>query len=566
MASAAILAPRIATHNPLEMDLTPEARLQGPRAEHFFGTDNLGRDVFSRMVYGARVSLSVGFIAVFIAVFIGVFLGGVSGYYGGAVDIVIMRIVEIMYSFPTLFLIMIVITFLGPDIVNVMVIIGLTSWAGLCRLVRAEFLTLRERDFVSAAKVQKVSNMRIIFRHILPNAMAPVYVSATLSVGAAILIESALSFLGLGVQIPTPSWGNILTTGKNYIDYAWWLTVFPGCAILVTVLSFNLIGESLREMLDPRLQRAIKPSAISLQLTAKEKEGQQSAERKTRMARARGSRGQMRADKAILEIKDLTVMIGANRVIDNVNFSLLSGGITALVGESGSGKTMIALSIMGILPVIARLDNGEILFRGKNLPEAHSEEMRRMRGNDIAIVFQEPFTALNPVMKVGSQIAEAIAAHSGLSKIAINERVCELLGTVKLPPAVISRYPHELSGGMRQRVMMAMGLSCDPSVLVLDEPTTALDVSVQKHILDLIKQIQDARKMAVLFITHDFSIVNTIADRVCVMREGKLIEQGTKDDVIKKPRHEYTRQLIACIPKLGDRRQRLPVVEDKVST
>ena len=254
MALAAIFAPQITVYDPLEMNLAPEVRLQGPSAEHFLGTDNLGRDVFSRMVYGARVSLSVGFIAVFIALVIGVFLGGVSGYYGGVVDIVIMRIVEIMYSFPTLFLIMIVITFLGPNIVNVMVIIGLTSWVGLCRLVRVEFLTLRERDFVYAAKVQKVSDMRIIFRHILPNAMAPVYVSATLSVGAAILIESALSFLGLGVQIPTPSWGNILTTGKNYIDYAWWLTVFPGCAILITVLSFNLIGESLREMLDPRLQ------------------------------------------------------------------------------------------------------------------------------------------------------------------------------------------------------------------------------------------------------------------------------------------------------------------------
>jgi len=253
MVIIALFAPFIATHDPLEMDLSPGARLVAPSAEHLLGTDNLGRDVFSRMVYGARISLSVGFIAVFISVFVGVFLGGVSGYYGRGTDILIMRIVEIMYCFPTLFLIMIVVTFIGPSIINVMVVIGLTSWAGLCRLVRAEFLTLRERDFVSAARVEGISNMRIIFRHILPNAMGPVYVSATLSVGAAILIESALSFLGLGVQIPTPSWGNILTTGKNYIDYAWWLSVFPGCAILITVLSFNLIGESLREMFDPGL-------------------------------------------------------------------------------------------------------------------------------------------------------------------------------------------------------------------------------------------------------------------------------------------------------------------------
>ncbi|MDP8258612.1 MAG: ABC transporter permease [Candidatus Aadella gelida] len=248
----ALFAPFIAQQDPLEIN--HDARLEPPSINHLFGTDNLGRDTFSRMVYGSRISLSVGFIAVLISLGIGISLGGLSGYYGGKVDGVIMRLVEIMYCFPTFFLIMMIITFLGPSIVNVMIVIGLTSWAGLCRLVRAEFLTLRERDFVHSAKVQGVSDMRIMFRHILPNAMAPVYVSATLSIGGAILIESALSFLGLGVQIPNPSWGNILTSGKNYMDYAWWLTVFPGFAILFTVLSFNLIGEGLREVLDPKLR------------------------------------------------------------------------------------------------------------------------------------------------------------------------------------------------------------------------------------------------------------------------------------------------------------------------
>ncbi|MCK5450647.1 MAG: ABC transporter permease [Candidatus Omnitrophica bacterium] len=254
MTLSAVLAPFVARYDPLKMDLSEDARLEKPSREHFFGTDNLGRDVFSRMVYGARISLSVGFIAVFISLGMGIFLGGISGYYGGWIDSVIMRIVEIMYCFPTFFLIMMVITFLGPSIVNVMIVIGLTSWAGICRLVRAEFLSLRERDFVQAAKVQGVSNFRIIFRHILPNAMGPVYVSATLSVGGAILVESALSFLGLGIQIPEASWGSILTAGKVYIDYAWWLTLFPGLAILITVLSFNLMGEGLREVLDPKLR------------------------------------------------------------------------------------------------------------------------------------------------------------------------------------------------------------------------------------------------------------------------------------------------------------------------
>ncbi len=260
MSLTAVMAPVLATHDPLDMDLSPEARLQAPSSEHFFGTDNLGRDVFSRMVYGSRISLSVGFIAVAISLAIGLTLGAISGYHGGAVDNVIMRIVEVMYCFPTFFLIMMVITFLGPSIVHVMVVIGLTSWPGLCRLVRAEFLTLRERDFVFSARVEGVSAPRIIFRHILPNAMAPVYVSATLSVGGAILVESALSFLGLGVQIPDPSWGNILTAGKSYIDYAWWLTFFPGSAILVTVLGFNLVGEGIRDILDPKMSKGRQPT------------------------------------------------------------------------------------------------------------------------------------------------------------------------------------------------------------------------------------------------------------------------------------------------------------------
>lgn len=250
-ASVALFAPVIATQDPLLMDLSPGASLSAPSFKHFFGTDNLGRDVFSRVVYGTRISLTVGFIAVFISLGIGIFLGGISGYYGGWIDSVTSRLIEIMCSLPVFFLIMMVITFLGQNIVNVMIVIGLTSWVGLTRLVRAEFLAIRERDFVFAAKVQGVSDMRIIFRHILPNAMAPVYVNAALSVGSAILIESALSFLGLGVRIPAPSWGNILSAGKDYIDYAWWLTFFPGVSIFITVLSFNLIGEGIRELLWP---------------------------------------------------------------------------------------------------------------------------------------------------------------------------------------------------------------------------------------------------------------------------------------------------------------------------
>jgi peptide/nickel transport system permease protein len=229
-------------------------RLQAPNWSHPLGTDDLGRDVLTRILYGARISLLVGFVAVGIATAIGIFLGALAGFYGRWVDTLLMRFVDIMLCFPTFFLILAVIAFLDPSIWNIMIIIGLTGWMGVARLVRAEFLTLRERDFVLAARAVGAGDSRIIFRHILPNALSPVLVSVTLGVAGAILTESALSFLGIGVQPPTPSWGNMLITGKQTLGTAWWMSVFPGLAILITVLGYNLLGEGIRDALDPRLR------------------------------------------------------------------------------------------------------------------------------------------------------------------------------------------------------------------------------------------------------------------------------------------------------------------------
>lgn len=252
MAVLAVCAPFIAKYDPTEQHLVQ--RLQGPNSNFIFGTDDLGRDVFSRMAYGIRISLTVGLVAVSIAVLIGTLLGLTAGYFGGWVDSIIMRFVDIMLCFPSFFLILIVIAFLEPNIFNVMVVIGITSWPGLTRLVRAEVLSIREREYIQAAKLLGLSKMRIFFVHLLPNVLYPIIVSATLGVGDAILTESGLSFLGLGVQPPTSSWGQMLTAGKEYIYMGWWLSLFPGLAILFTVLSFNLIGEGLRDALDPRQQ------------------------------------------------------------------------------------------------------------------------------------------------------------------------------------------------------------------------------------------------------------------------------------------------------------------------
>lgn len=247
----AIFAPLIANHNPIEQNLI--LRLQPPSRKNWLGTDDLGRDVFSRVAYGTRISLTIGFLAIAMTTLIGTIIGLVSGYFGGKIDLILMRLVDIMLCFPTFFLILMVIAFLEPNIYNVMIVIGLTSWPGLARLVRGECLSIREREFISAARLLGLSTIRILFVHILPNVFAPILVSATLGVGSAILVESALSFLGLGVQPPTPSWGNILTIGKDYIYLAWWLSLFPGLAILFTVLAYNLLGEGLRDVFDPRM-------------------------------------------------------------------------------------------------------------------------------------------------------------------------------------------------------------------------------------------------------------------------------------------------------------------------
>jgi len=246
----AIFAPIISPHDPVEPDL--KNILAGPSLSHPFGTDTLGRDVLSRVIYGSRISLLVGFVSVGIATLIGILIGAVSGYSGGIVDEIIMRFVDLMMCFPTFFLILAVIALLEPSIWNIMIVIGLTTWMGIARLVRAEILSIKGKEYVLAAKAMGFSKSRIIFRHVLPNAVSPVYVVATLGIGGAILIESALSFLGIGVQPPTPSWGNILTQAKDNIEVAWWLSLYPGLAIFLTVMGYNLLGEGLRDVFDPR--------------------------------------------------------------------------------------------------------------------------------------------------------------------------------------------------------------------------------------------------------------------------------------------------------------------------
>lgn len=263
-------------------------------------------------------------------------------------------------------------------------------------------------------------------------------------------------------------------------------------------------------------------------------------------------------DPAILKISELTVAIQGKRVIDGISLDIGKGEVMALVGGSGSGKTLTAMAVMDLLPSTAVWEKGEICFRGRGLRHLDNREKRRIRGKEIGMVFQEPFTSLNPVMRVRDQIGEVLAAHKNFSKPEMEKRSAEALNKVKLPVSAARAYPHQLSGGMRQRVMLAMALVCEPELLMLDEPTTALDVSIQKEMLDLISGLQDLMGFAVLFITHDFSVVNMIADTVAVMKNGRIVEKGVKKDVLMDPHDAYTKQLIECVPRIGDKRKRLP--------
>ena len=264
----------------------------------------------------------------------------------------------------------------------------------------------------------------------------------------------------------------------------------------------------------------------------------------------------------IIEIKNLTISIAGRKILNDVSLSLERGKVTALVGESGSGKTMTALSLLTLLPKTAIVETGDILFDNTNILSLSEREKRKLRGRKISMVFQEPFLSLNPVMKIGTQVEEAFMSHENISKKLKVEKVRELLSILKLSSDIVCLYPHEISGGMRQRVLIAIAIACNPEVLILDEPTTALDVSIQKEILFEIKKIKEEKDLTVLFISHDFSVVNLMADRIGVMKDGQVVEFGEKQQIINRPENIYTKQLIECIPRLGDKRDRLPEFRD----
>lgn len=532
--ASVFLASLIAPYDPLQQDLLNA--LQPPSAQHLFGTDGLGRDIFSRMLFGGQPTLVGVAIALAVFVILGVILGIVAGYIGGLTDRVISAIIDMLLSLPGFVLMLAILAIFQNNMNAAMVLLGVLASVNLARIVRAEVIKTREELFVSAAVVSGLNSARIMARHILPSLVGPTLVQMSLFSGIALAVQTGLGYLGLGTPPPEPSWGALVGEASIVMSSSpWFLLITGGCISLMT-LTLGLIGDGLRDA---------------------------NAEQKGRFARrARKSNNSSRVAStqsdpgALLELKNLQVTFdvpkGKSVAVQDVSFKIQKGEIFGLVGESGSGKSVTAFALLGLLPQNGLISDGHAWFDGFDLAAATEKDFKKLRGSQIALISQEPMMALDPSFTVGNLLAEVIAKHSKMSKAQIKERSIELLKSVQLknPEELLGKYAHELSGGMAQRVAIALALSGSPKLLIADEPTTALDVTVQATILDLLRSLRDDLGMTVILVTHDLGVVADICDSAAVMSEGRILERGTVDEIFYNPQSDYTKRLIASTPNL----------------
>ena len=537
-----------------------------PSAQNWLGTDDQARDVVARLIYGFRLSVLFGLVLTFVSTVIGIVIGGIQGYFGGAIDLFGQRFIEIWTSMPQLYLLIIVAAIITPGFWVLLLLLLLFSWTNLVGVVRAEFLRTRNLDFVRAARALGLGDAVIIRRHMLPNAMVATLTFIPFILAGSVTALTSLDFLGFGLPPGSASLGELLAQGKNNLQAPWLaISAFVILSLMLSLLVF--IGEAVRDAFDPRrifvehstdhpaggnplYQSSVLPDhALAGNFAAPP------------LADAQPDSKEIAAHHAVLKINNLHVAFGQKEVVRNVTFTLERGETLALVGESGSGKSVTALSILQLLPYpLANHSAGWIKFDDQLLLDVSSDHLRRLRGNRISMVFQEPMTALNPLHTIEKQIAETLAQHRKLSKGEAGrhiskdknrDHILELLALVGFTAAEtrLGAYPHELSGGQRQRVILAMALANQPDLLIADEPTSALDVTIQAQILSVLCDLKARFGMGLLFISHDLAVVSKIADRVAVMYQGRIIEQGKTQNILTNPRHPYTRHLLASKPK-----------------
>ncbi|EFL78475.1 dipeptide/oligopeptide/nickel ABC transporter permease/ATP-binding protein [Actinobacillus pleuropneumoniae] len=564
VACIAILAPIVAPYDPLQT-LRP---VQAPSGDYLFGTDRLGRDIFSRMVWGARTSLFIGLGAVGVAILFGGILGATAATADKFGNEVIMRLMDILMAFPGIALAAVLLATFGNSVPVIIITIAVVYTPQLARVVRANVVSQWEEDYVRAERVLGGSRTYILLKHVVRNTAAPVLVFATVMVADAIVFEASLSFLGAGVQPPFPSWGNILSEGRNLVlSGFWWATTFAGIMILLTVLALNILAEGLTDALvNPKLKTSPKTKedvAKPLSTDVQEAMAETLALKRYLLKlhekeTTRTDRMQLNPNaKPILQVKNLSIRFpnryGEIPLVDNISFTVHEGETMGLVGESGCGKSITAFSIMGLLPKTAKI-TGEILFTdrsGKQHDLLKSDQLNELRGHEISMIYQDALSALNPSMRIKDQMAQLISRGG-------KQTAETLLQWVKLDPEkTLNRYPHELSGGQRQRVLIAMALAREPKLLIADEPTTALDVVVQAEVIKLLNELREKLGFAMVFVSHDLALVAQMAHHITVMYAGQVVEAAPTTPLLANPTHEYTRGLLGSVLSTELRAERL---------
>lgn len=537
----AIFAPLLAGNGPNELNGAP---FQPPSPEFPLGTDDVGHDLFSQLLHGARVSLAIGLISALLATAIGLGIALLAGYVRGRIEAPLMRVVDLALAFPFFVLVIVLAAFLGRELLITAIVISSVLWAEPARVLYSDVIKVGEFQHVLAARGMGASPARVMTRHVIPR-LAPLGVSQFVrTANTAVFLESALAFLGLG-DPNRVSWGSMLFYANSrsaFLTDAWvWWILPPGLALTAVLVGFAFVGYAIEERADPRLRNRRGRGA-----------GPRTASTPSPTATAQPPAPQ--APGTVLEVRDLSVAYrtGAEevRAVDGVSFAVAQRSVVGLVGESGSGKTTLALALLGLVRPPGRVLEGEIMLNGRDVRRLRGPEAGRVRGREIAMVPQGAMSALNPAYTVHRQVAEVAALTR--EDQAAQRRASEVLENVGIERARHGAFPHELSGGMRQRVTIAMAVANEPSLIVADEPVTGLDVVTQAKIVALLAELRDRLGLTLILISHDLRLAARVSDELLVMQDGHVVEAGATDTLTASPQHPHTRALLEASPGMRE--------------
>ncbi|MFB4277131.1 dipeptide/oligopeptide/nickel ABC transporter permease/ATP-binding protein [Nonomuraea sp. MTCD27] len=563
---AALLAPWIAPHSPYFQ----EAAGGGPSAAHWMGLDSANRDILSRLLYGARWSLIIGLGATGLALVTGAIIGAVAATSRRAVDETLMRLLDVIMAFPGIALAAVLVAVFGGSIPVLVMAMAFLYMPSVARVVRANVIAQYGEDYVAAERIIGARTPHILVKHVAINCAAPVLVFCTVMVADAIVFEASLSFIGAGVRPPNPSWGSVIADGKNLVLLGgWWATVFPGLLILITVLALNILAEGISDAWaapaarkaqvrkDDAFEQAKPGSGEVVELPGLAEAARRLAERARPLPQG----------PPILAVERLRIGFPRRAgsvadpatvdVVDGIGFEVRPGEVLGLVGESGCGKSLTALTIMGLQPRDARV-SGHVRFDQRELLAESKRARRRLLGHEMAMIYQDALSSLNPAMTIKAQLKQ-------LTRRGGRRSPTELLELVGLEARrTLSAYPHELSGGQRQRVLIAMALSREPKLIVADEPTTALDVTVQAQVIELLLRLREELGFALILVSHDLALVADVTDRVVVMYGGQIVETGVTATLVGNPAHHYARGLLGSVLSLESGAERLTQIRGVV--